>query len=160
MFSLTKKTDYAIIALTYLAKKNGDKCTAREIAEHFNMSAALVMNVLKVLNQGNLVRSSRGAKGGYSLAQQPEQISLSDIITAVEGPMRVVECAAGVKSETANCGLSQSCPVTRQVNMVHDKFNGFLKEVTLAEIAFKSESGDDNRECLRAGNGMKTEQSQ
>jgi Rrf2 family protein len=158
MFALTKKTDYAIIALSYMAQQGGRVCTAREIAEQFNMPAALLMNVLKTLNQSELVSSSRGAKGGYRLAMPAEEITLCDIITVVEGPIRFVQCAAGAQSPTQNCGLAESCPVTKPVNKVHDQLNVFLKQVTLAQIAYDKDYGDPNRECLRVGNAVCAEQ--
>jgi Rrf2 family protein len=149
MFALTKKTDYAIIALCHMAQQAGEVCTAREIAAQFNMPASLVMNVLKVLNQNNLIRSIRGAKGGYLLALRPDQISLADIIVAVEGPIRLVQCAAGREAPTEGCGLADTCPVTKPVNRVHDKLHDFLKQVTLAQIAFDEAYGEAHRECLR-----------
>ncbi len=158
MFALTKKTDYAIIALSYMAQQGDRICTAREIAEQFNMPSALLMNVLKTLNQGELVSSSRGAKGGYRLAQPAEDITLCDIITVVEGPIRFVQCAAGPQSDTQNCGLAESCPVTKPVNKVHDQLNVFLKQVTLAQIAYDEDYGDSNRECLGLGKAVCVEQ--
>lgn len=148
MFALTKKTDYAIIALSHMAKRAGEVTTAREIACHFNVPLALLMNVLKVMTQAELVRSVRGAKGGYMLAQTPEQITLSDIITAVEGPIRLVHCAAGRDAPPEGCGLAPNCPVTEPVNKVHDKLHDFLRNVTLAQIAFDEEYGSAHRECL------------
>ncbi len=149
MFALTKKTDYAIIALSHLAKHPDELCTAREIAEHSNMPPALLMNVLKTMNQSRLITSIRGARGGYRLDVPPEEISLSDIITIVEGPIRFVQCAAGSHSAEAVCGLAESCPVAKPVNKVHERLKDFLKTVTLAQIAFDEDYGDPRRECLR-----------
>ena len=149
MFALTKKTDYAIIALCHMAQRPGEVCTAREIAGQFNVPLALLMNVLKVMNQAELVRSIRGAKGGYTLAMPAQQITLADIITAVEGPIRLVQCAAGREALADGCGLADTCPVTRPVNKVHDKLYDFLKRVSLAQIAFDEEYGDPQRECIR-----------
>jgi Rrf2 family protein len=157
MFALTKKTDYAIIALCHMAQRPGSVLTAREIAGHFNVPLALLMNVLKVMNQKELVRSIRGAKGGYVLAVAPHRITLADIIDAVEGPIRVVQCAAGREAPPEGCGLAPACPVTKPVNRVHDKLHDFLKNVTLAQIAFDEEYGDPHRECLRLASAASSE---
>jgi Rrf2 family protein len=149
MFALTKKTDYALIALCHMAQHSTEISTAREIAAQFNMPPALLMNVLKTLNQRGLIRSIRGAKGGYLLAKPADQVSLSAIIAAVEGPVRFVQCASGRDAPENGCGLAPSCPVTKPVNKVHEKLNQFLQQVTLAQIAFDEEYGDPNRECLR-----------
>jgi len=151
MFALTKKTDYALIALCHMAQHPEELCTARDMAGRYNMPTALVMNVLKTLNHSKIIRSIRGAKGGYTLAMPAEQITLSDIIIIVEGPVRFVQCAAGARSTTANCGLADSCPVTKAVNRVHEELNDFLKQVTLERIAYGEEYGNGNRECLRLG---------
>jgi Rrf2 family protein len=110
------------------------------------------------LNQHGLIRSIRGAKGGYVLAQPAEQISLSAIIVAVEGPIRFVQCASGREAPANGCGLAESCPVTKPINKVHDKLNAFLKQVTLAQVAFDDEYGDANRDCLRINALAKLEQ--
>src|SRR5690606_10453865 len=80
MLSLTRKTEYALIALFHLARESERVCTAREISARYHLPPALLMNVLKCLASGDLLLSTRGAKGGYRLALPPEAISLSAII--------------------------------------------------------------------------------
>ena len=140
MLALTKKTDYAIIALSYMAHRNKEVvCTAREIAEQFHVPAALLMNVLKTLAQSEIVTSIRGAKGGYRLAQSPENITLSDIIVAIEGPVRFVQCVNKPGEGKGPCDLLHTCPVVGPVRKVQHQLDTFLKQFTLAQIAF-----DDN----------------
>jgi Rrf2 family protein len=92
MLTLTRKTDYALIALTHLSQ-NKESCTsAREIATLYGLPLPLLMNVLKLLGQQGLAKSSRGPKGGYQLARSPNEITLHDIILAVEGPIQLVQC--------------------------------------------------------------------
>lgn len=141
MLQLTKKTDYAILALSYMAQRPQVICTAREIAEQFHVPSALLMNVLKTLCQGELVRSLRGAKGGYTLARQAETVTLADIIVTVEGPVRFVQCAAKPAEGADPCSLMDTCPVSRPVRKVHSQLNDFLKQVTLAQIAFDQDYG-------------------
>jgi len=141
MLQLTKKTDYSILALSYMAQRPQSVCTAREIAEQFHVPSALLMNVLKTLCQGELVRSLRGAKGGYTLAMPAEQISLADIIAVIEGPVRFVQCAARGDGPRDPCVLMATCPVSRPVRKVHNQLNDFLKQVSLAQIAFDEDYG-------------------
>ncbi len=141
MFALTKKTDYAIIALSHMAQRPGVICNAREIAERFHMPLALMIKVLKVLSQGELVRSIRGVKGGYTLAMPAERITLASIISTVEGPVKIVQCAGHEPGETL-CDLLDVCPVTRTVRKVHEKLKGFLNQVTLADIAYDRDYGN------------------
>lgn len=135
MFALTRKTDYALIALTDLARRPGEICNAREIAERYNVPPALLTNVMKKLGHAEFVRSIRGAKGGYSLALPADEIRLGAIIEAIEGPVRFVQCAAEPEPGESPCELAKTCPVTRTVRRVHDKLTEFLNNVTLADIA-------------------------
>lgn len=134
MFALTRKTDYAIIALSHMARNPDCVCTAREISKRFHVPTALLMNVLKVLGQGEMIRSIRGARGGYVLAQPAIQITLANIIAAVEGPIRFVQCTGDQAHPDAVCDLHEVCPVKVPVHRIHDRLNDFLSRITLAEI--------------------------
>ncbi|MFO0972484.1 MAG: Rrf2 family transcriptional regulator [Phycisphaerae bacterium] len=136
MLALTKKTDYALIALAHLAQSGATTATARGIAERYHIPAALLMNVLKALSARGVVRSVRGAKGGYALAVRPDEYTLFDLIMAVEGPVRFVQCAGGEPSPARGvCELLGSCPVSRPARRVHDRLERFLREITLAELS-------------------------
>lgn len=152
MLTLTRKSDYALIALTHLAR-DGDGCSsAREISEQYQMPLPLLMNVLKQLTQRGLAKSVRGPRGGYTLAVSADEITLKDIIQAVEGPISLVRCAPpnGTdgkaerrKASGKTCDLVASCPVRSAIHRVHDRLIHFLDDVTLAEVAEDSmgESG-------------------
>ncbi len=138
MLSLTRKADYAIIALAHLAKSDGEVCTAREIAQKFQVPTALLMNVLKTLSHGDLVRSSRGARGGYALARPPEGITLEDILSVIEGPLRLALCSGTNQHEEDACELLHVCPVKRPVQRIHERLQQFLRQITLADIVRES----------------------
>jgi len=137
MLSLTKKTGYGLIAMTHLARlEQGEVSSAREIAERFGVPASLLMNVLKELAAGGYVESVRGARGGYRLARPAEEITLADLVAAVEGPIRLAECVTDLAGDDAECTcqLMARCPIADPVHRVHRRLNDFLKKVTLAEI--------------------------
>lgn len=136
MLALTRKTDYAVLALADLASKPGRLVRAREIAQELGVPEALLINILKQLRQYGLVASSRGPRGGYCLARPPEEITLVQLIEAVEGPIRLTQCCHehGDVSE-ARCELEPSCRVREPVRRVHDSLQRFLAQVTLAQIA-------------------------
>jgi len=141
MLSFTRKTDYALIALAHIVRKKNRCCSAREIATHYGMPAPLLMNVLKSLHQAGLARSERGPRGGYQLARSPEDITLCEIVEAINGPFALVKCLEEPDSTQAkdakfgNCELSGRCPVRDQVSLVHDRMADLLNEYTLADIA-------------------------
>jgi Rrf2 family protein len=157
MLSFTRKTDYALISLAHLASAAGNSCSAREIATNYGMPLPLVMNILKSLAQHELIKSERGPRGGYQLAKLPADITLHDIITAVDGPVALVYCLDkvvgrnGRGTRSGGCELTPRCPVQKHVHGVHHRLVGFLKEVTLAEMTGAStgrrcELCDDHKE--------------
>ena len=144
MLAFTRKTDYALISLAHIVYKRNVWCSAREIATRYGMPMPLLMNVLKALTQAGLACSERGPRGGYQLAKPPEEITLCEIIEAVNGPFTLVKCLEKPdhdqkkKAKFGNCVLSGQCPVRPQVHGVHHRLVGFLKEVTLADITSKA----------------------
>lgn len=142
MLALTRKTDYALIALSHMAQAPEGRCSAREIATRYRVPLPLLMNILKLLTRRGLARSARGPRGGYTLAVSANDITLYDIIQAVEGPIQLVQCIdlteeARQESEPAvkrPCGLMPLCPVHSPIQRVHNKLVEFLSGVTLADV--------------------------
>ena len=99
------------------------------------MRLPLLMNILKMLNQDGILRSVRGARGGYALAVAPASLTLSRVIGAVEGPPRLVKCAQPQPKDRP-CELAGTCPVSPPLGKVHRLFGSFLKSVTVADLAF------------------------
>ena len=102
MFAIPKKTDYALIALHHLMARPEETSSAREMAEMYNMPCALLMNILKDLQQAGLVSSTRGAKGGYQLCVDPAETSLYDVLLATSGEVALTECCGGAGQHTCN----------------------------------------------------------
>lgn len=151
MLALTKKTEYALIALCHLAKSDGAVVCARDIAERFRVRLPLMMNILKVLNQKGLVRSVRGAGGGYQLVDGPAAISLARLVEAMEGPLRLVRCASPARDADV-CELLGTCPVRQPVLRVHEHLQRFLSSLTVADVAFDESYGLMDAE---AGSGLR-----
>src|SRR4051812_31025109 len=97
MLSLSRKTDYALIALAYLAERSGRVASAREIAASAGsepLPLALLMNILKTLHLHGIVNSTRGAKGGYRLGTDLDRTSLRTLVSVVNcvGPAGACGC--------------------------------------------------------------------
>lgn len=149
-FSLTRKTDYALVALTALAEfgEDGQRPTlsARQIAQRFDLPLALLMNVLKDLHKAGLVCSRRGAGGGYMLCHDPSEVSMLQIIEANEGPVRVALCcedesAAQEEREHTHeqepcvaCRVLAKCPIQSPMQQFDDLVRAFLGSVTLQDL--------------------------
>ena len=135
MLALTKKTDYALIALSYLAKRVEGVMSARELATASRVPLPILTNILKTLAHAGIVISERGSAGGYCLAKPAESISLHEMITAIEGPVHFVQCAStGPDAQRNPCDLESCCSIRQPAHRVHGRLKEFLETVTLAEL--------------------------
>lgn len=135
MLSLTKKSEYGLVAVCHLAREQDKVVSARDIAERHHVPLPLLMNVLKSLNQAGIISSTRGARGGYQLAVDPTQLSLQALIEAIEGPVRFVPCAPGADGGGRGCDRTGFCDIRRPLHRVHEAFRDFLDCITIAELA-------------------------
>ena len=139
-FSLTRKTDYALLSLARLANElegQGEPISARQIAEEFELPLPVLMNVLKDLSRADLISAQRGAGGGYTLAKPADQIMLSDVIAAIEGPISVTMCCDDSKDEQEQClgcRLTERCPVTHTMQQLNDMIIGALRDLSIADV--------------------------
>jgi|WetSurMetagenome_2_1015567.scaffolds.fasta_scaffold221672_2 Rrf2 family protein len=142
MVLLTRKADYALLAMAYLghaAGRNGGVCSAREIAARYGIPLSVLMNILKTLQRVGLVTSTRGAHGGYVLARPADSINLADIIGAVEGPVQVTHCSEhpdGLALDS--CERSPWCPVRGPAQVVQNKLDQFFRDIRLADVVERS----------------------
>ena len=140
MLSLTRKTDYALVALAGLAAKwpGGDGgASAHELAEQWDLPLPALRNILKALARHGVVVSTQGVSGGYRLARPADHITLSEVVQAVQGPIRLALCCSDSNDEHGNhtCRLEDSCRIKATVRGVHHRLMEFLAQVTLAQIA-------------------------
>jgi Rrf2 family protein len=143
MLSLTKKVDYGLIALSYLASEPGRTASAAELSRRFHLPQFLLANIMKELTGNGMVESIRGVHGGYRLARGPETITLAQMIRALEDNEKssLADCVAHDGSpRDANCRISSTCPVKAPVRRVQNRLQALLNEVTLAELAADSVS--------------------
>lgn len=139
MLSLTRKADYAFVAMAELAQRSPDRVSAREIAETIGVSLPMLTNVLHQLHQYGLVSATKGSKGGYRLARVPEDISLADMIDAMQGPFRLVACCASERgADEPECDIEDFCRIKEPVRRVHRGLREYLSQIKLADLAFGS----------------------
>jgi FeS assembly SUF system regulator len=132
MLRISKLTDYGIVLLARFAREEpGTTLTAREMSESTALPHPVVSKMLKTLAAAALLQSHRGAKGGYSLAREPEQVTVADILQALEGPIALMECSAG----PGHCGQESSCGVREPWQRINQTVHSALQAMTLAELA-------------------------
>jgi Rrf2 family protein len=132
MLRLSKKADYALMAMKHLALR-GDRgsSSAREIAEQYDIPIELMAKVLQRLVQRGLLASHQGTRGGYELARPPRQITVADVIQAIDGPVTVTACS----SDDENCDQFAKCNVRDPLWRVRERILAALGECTVAELA-------------------------
>ena len=132
MLKLGKLADYATALMTALAAQPTHVYTTPELAGLAHIPATTAAKVLKSLTRGGLVESQRGVHGGYRLSRNPEQITVADIIKAVEGPIAVTECST---HGGGHCSIESSCSTRANWRLINDAIRQALEAVTLAQMA-------------------------
>src|SRR5206468_8888456 len=132
MLRLSKKADYALMAMKHLALR-GDRgsSSAREIAGLYDIPIELMAKVLQRLVRRGLLASQQGTRGGYQLARKPTQISVADVIEAIDGPLTVTACS----SEASRCDQFDKCNVRDPLWKVRERILSALGECTIAELS-------------------------
>jgi len=131
MFKLSKKTEYAILALQYMmGKTHKNVVTVREIAEHHNISQTLLAKILQVLARKKIIESVQGSQGGYTLVQNAKKISLAKIMEAIEGPIHITDCHYDVSC----CERTDNCTLRDRLVPVQKGLVQHLNNITLADF--------------------------
>jgi len=133
MIRITRLTDYGIVLLTHFAR-HPERLTrnAPELAAVAHLPLPTVSKILKILAREGLLVPHRGAKGGFSLARTPQDITVTDIISALEGPIALTECNV---HGADRCGIESLCPVSTNWRRINRAVLGALSGLTLAEMA-------------------------
>ncbi len=132
--------DYGVVTLSFLAREPQDYFSSSRISESTGVPLPTVSKLLKTLVKNGVVVSRRGAFGGYGLARPPDQISVADLVVALDGPIALADCLQD--NNASVCGLEGFCAVRGPWQKVSDAIRVALEEVTLASIA-SSFPGDD-----------------
>jgi FeS assembly SUF system regulator len=133
MIRLTKLSDYGLVVLTHFANnRHRHVWNARDVAQEVNLPTPTVSKLLKTFARGGLLKAHRGVHGGYSLAREPESVTLPDIVEVLEGPVAITECQEGGES---NCLLQRLCPLRPTWSDLNRTVRESLERVTLAELA-------------------------
>jgi FeS assembly SUF system regulator len=132
MVRLGKLTDYGLVVMTCIARgQSAPLRTARDLARESKLPVSTVSKLLKQLLQSGLLISHRGTKGGYVLARDSRNISVLEMIAAIEGPMALTECSTEV---TGLCNLESFCPIKSNQQIINRAVRSVLEKVTLSDL--------------------------
>ncbi|MDP6978193.1 MAG: SUF system Fe-S cluster assembly regulator [Myxococcota bacterium] len=135
MFRLSKITDYGIVLLSHMAGSDdraGDHVihNARELADHVDLPLPVVSKILKSLAREGVLESHRGARGGYSLKTNAERLTVAQMITVLEGPVAMTECA----DSAGQCLHEESCAMRSPWQLINHVVKNALEEISLADL--------------------------
>ncbi|MFM7841026.1 MAG: RrF2 family transcriptional regulator, partial [Nitrospira sp.] len=140
MLKLSKKADYGLMALQYIASVQfGDLHKARvvntkEIAEEYHIPAELLAKVLQTLAKQGLVESQNGPKGGYLLARNAREITIAQVLEAIEGPLGITDCHQEQDDKSPSCSCFNHCNIRTPLLKVQDSIYQLLNNMTVADM--------------------------
>ena len=132
MLRLSKKADYALMAMKHLATRTDlASASAREIAEQYDIPVELMAKVLQCLARRGLLTSHQGTRGGYRLSRGASAISVADIIQAIDGPLTVTACS----EDDHSCDQYAKCNIRDPLWRIKDRIVSALSATSVADLA-------------------------
>jgi len=139
MLRFTKRADYGLMAIHYIAiHDDGGAVSVKRIAEEFAIPQELLAKILQRLAKQRLIVSQNGPKGGYVLTRRASEISIGEVIRALEGPISIVSCL-----EDSDCPQMERCSLRRPITKLQVAITQMLDSMSLAEL-----TSDDIPELL------------
>jgi Rrf2 family protein len=131
MLRFTKRADYGLMAIHYIAvNEDVGAVSGKRIAEEFRIPPELLAKILQKLARTGLITAQSGPKGGYVLARPQTEISVGDVVRALEGPIHIVECFG----EDSDCPQMARCNLRRPVQKIQASLSRMLDTMSLAEL--------------------------
>ncbi|XAM01161.1 Rrf2 family transcriptional regulator [Phycisphaeraceae bacterium D3-23] len=137
MLSLSRKTDYALVALAFLGGPGAGAgpVSSRQVAEQTGLPEPVTQTVLKAMAVARIVTSTRGAAGGYELARAADAVTVLEVVVAIEGPVQTAACCDGnLPILGQDCRLAGDCSISPAVQAMHRRLTGVLEQTTLADL--------------------------
>ena len=136
MLSMSKRADYALLALTHLAvMQAGDPkrlVNTKEIAEQYEIPGELLAKILQTLAKNGIVASHPGPTGGYKLLRAPAAISVAEVLTVLDGPLSILQCSNG---HGASCKQFNRCTIRDPLAEIERRVKNLLQDMTLEDIS-------------------------
>src|SRR5271170_8498375 len=133
MLKLTKKADYALMAMKHLAdhaREGSGSASAKDVADAFGIPPEALAKILQKLAKAGLLHSQHGIKGGYTLARDARTISAFEVIQAIDGPLFITSCVT-VRGE---CGQSNRCNIREPLRKVNESIEQVLRRISISEM--------------------------
>lgn len=138
MLKISRLADYSTVVMHFLANHADQHFSAASIAERTGLALPTVSKLLKQLSEAQLLQSSRGANGGYGLAHAADDISVADIIIAIDGQMAMTECSKGDNV----CELDGNCQVRGNWQYINSVVLNVLRQLSLTDMGKSMADGE------------------
>ena len=136
MIKLSKRVEYGLLAVQHMACCPGQVVSAKDVAEKFGISLALVAKVLQLLVREDIVTSYHGANGGYVLSRDANDVSIADVIHAIEGRQgAIVDCQD--HDGSSDCSVHENCTIRQPLSILQERINTTFKTMSVAELSDK-----------------------
>ncbi|MCB0722756.1 MAG: Rrf2 family transcriptional regulator [Ignavibacteriae bacterium] len=132
MLRLSKKVEYALMALRYIVTSKDDIVTAKEISTKFSIPHELLAKILQKLKKERILESIKGVNGGYRLEKSPEKIKLTDLIKTLDGDFSITECIHGQSED--DCNMFKDCTIKTPVNKIQKELESFFETKTISDF--------------------------
>ena len=133
---MTKRADYALLALSHLAIASADTpdrlINTKEIAEQYDIPVELLAKILQILAKNGMVASHPGPSGGYRLLRAATQISVGEVVAVVDGPVSLVHCSVGQESA---CKQYSRCTIRSPLATIETRVKDLLDAISIAELS-------------------------
>jgi Rrf2 family protein len=131
VLKLTKKADYALMAMKHLAERSSQaSLSAKDVADAYGIPPEALAKILQKLVKAGLLHSQHGTNGGYTLARAAHTISAFEVIQAIDGPLFITSCIT-VRGE---CGQSDRCNIREPLRKVNESIEAVLKRIKISHM--------------------------
>jgi Rrf2 family protein len=135
MIRFSRMADYGVLLLGHFARHEDSLTSTAELADTYHMPRPVVANLLKEFCKAGLLESRRGLHGGYRLARPAGEISLLEVLSVIDGPVQLIDCAVlDLSVASGQCGYEDVCPSRSPMRAVHQRIIDLLDGISLGEL--------------------------
>lgn len=132
MIKLSKKVEYALMALKHIATSKESIVTAKEISSRYEIPHELLAKVLQKLKNEKVLASNQGINGGYTLLKKPEEITLTYLINIMDGEMVITSCVHGQSKD--DCTMFDNCTIKSPMSKIQKELEAFFNTKTISDF--------------------------
>jgi putative two-component system response regulator len=131
MIRISKKVEYALMALKYISNSDQKVITAREISDKSKIPYDLLSKILQKLKNESILISNQGTNGGYSMNKRPDEIPIFDLMTVIDGDTAIAECLQDINND---CSMTGNCTIKLPVAQLQKEVEELFKRKNISDF--------------------------